>query len=244
MIFPVESMPSVTVNKKVSDIFLMQINALYESYKGYKDIMTLYCQPDSASIILIKDGFAIVYVGGKLNAQKKRELESFLQNNACGVFCERKLRLNGFFKTKGSVFLKKKVTGTKRNDITTGIGEACDILSEVFDEYKSSDDKTALYCDISHRVRHGISKVYSIKGASTLTAYCKEINSVLICDAATRKPYRGKGYFKLLLSHMAGDCYRAVDIYAASRDKTSDKVYKKLGFKKQYKWYLYKQESY
>lgn len=226
------------------DVFLMQIKALYESYKDYDNIISLYLQEDSDTLILIKDGYAIVCIGNSTKSKQRKELSDFLQSNAYSVFCKRKLQFKGFVRESGNVFLKEKLAGEKTHNVITSAKEACDILSEVFPSYRSKDSKDALYCDMSHRIRHGVSKVYTIKEASTLTAYCKVKNDVLLCDVATLYKYRRQGLFKRLLFHMANDFGCLVNIHAASRTKESDKVYKKLRFTKKYKWYLYsKQEN-
>lgn len=226
------------------DVFLMQIKALYDSYKDYDNIISLYMQEDSNTLILIKDGYAIVCVGQSIKRKQRIELAEFLQNNAYSIFCKIKLPFKAFLRESGNTFLKEKLTGQKTHDVITSVKEACDILSEVFPSYKSKESKDALYCDMSHRIRHGVSKVYTIKEASTLTAYGKVKNNVLLCDAATLYKYRRQGLFKRLLLHMISDFGCPINIHAASRTKESDKVYKKLRFVKQYKWYLYsKQEN-
>lgn len=66
-------------------------------------------------------------------------------------------------------------------------------------------DFSAWYVDMSHRIRRGITKVFTHENATTLTAQFDEGGVILLSQIATLPERRGEGLSSLLLRAIAGE---------------------------------------
>ena len=86
-------------------------------------------------------------------------------------------------------------------DFAPRLDDAYDILREGFPNLIAHD---LWLTDISHRLRRGVSKVFTYKNSTTATILYDVDNEVMIAQVATRAAARGSGYARQFLRWLAG----------------------------------------
>lgn len=86
-------------------------------------------------------------------------------------------------------------------DFAPRLDDAYDILREGFPHLIAHD---LWLTDVSHRLRRGVSKVFTYKNSTTATILYDVDNEVLIAQVATRAAARGSGYARQFLRWLAG----------------------------------------
>lgn len=114
-----------------------------------------------------------------------------------------------------------------------------EILSESFDDMLSYDD---WYVDISHRIRHNVSKLYLYE-STTITQQFNINGFIFLSHIATAKSQRGRGTARELLRLLGNEAEkRGETAYLFARDKRYS-FYKSIGFEPVYEDLLYEMKG-
>ena len=110
-----------------------------------------------------------------------------------------------------------------------------------FEDYESIDFDT-WYVDVSHRIRHGCAKAYTLNindeiVSSAIFSAIYNGNAIL-SSVRTQPEFRRMGYGSKLVSEMMGDICGSVFLMR-ERDK-NEEFYNKLGFRNIGNWRMYK----
>lgn len=186
-----------------------KIKSLYEAYGISSGICRFYLIGSPTLAAIAADMDSCLIIAGVAEPDLE-ELASFIGMTApIKVDMPAKLgeslksRLSDKYKAEYSISLHyhppKQLAFTQVND-SPKLDDAYKIISSSFEgiEYNS------WYVDISHRVRHGISKVYTYMNATTCTMQYNLDGKVFLSQIATLPTERGKGYASKLVSHVAG----------------------------------------
>ncbi len=200
-----------------------KIRSMYLAYGLKYDFCRFYRQ-DNCFLCSLDGSFVICGDVTDIN-----ELSQFLcMNGFSDVFCSESVgvELSKLLNAECSFVNMMKYSG---NDYYVSVNTEPK-LSEVYDILKDGFDIDfePWYLDMSHRVRHGISKCYTLDNSATVTVqYCLN-NEALISQVATKKDARGQG--------KASDIVKAVSsllnpnkIYVLCEDKLVP-FYQKTGY--------------
>ena len=116
-------------------------------------------------------------------------------------------------------------------------------LMELFNfvDYDTADFES-WYVDISHRIRHGCARAYTlnINGVIISSGIFSSIynDDAVLSAVRTSEEYRGLGYGSALVSEMTGDIKGK--IYLMREKELNEQFYKRLGFKNNGNWRMYK----
>ncbi|MDE5576676.1 MAG: GNAT family N-acetyltransferase [Oscillospiraceae bacterium] len=114
-----------------------------------------------------------------------------------------------------------------------------EILNESFDDMLSYDD---WYVDISHRIRHNVSKLYLYE-STTITQQFNINGFIFLSHIATAKSQRGRGTARELLRLLGGEAEkRGETAYLFARDKRYS-FYESIGFEPVYEDLLYEMKG-
>lgn len=83
------------------------------------------------------------------------------------------------------------------------------------------------YLDMSHRVRHGVSRLYGLDGAALAVQY-NQNGEALISQVATLPENRGKGYARRLVSAVCAELHES-EVFVLCEDRLLG-FYEKIGF--------------
>ncbi|MBR6392231.1 MAG: GNAT family N-acetyltransferase [Eubacterium sp.] len=110
-----------------------------------------------------------------------------------------------------------------------------------FVDYEEQDFK-AWYVDISHRVRHGTAKAYTLNvdGYTVSSGILSSIidDYSILTAVRTDKEFRRMGYASALVSYICCDVKGIV--YLMCDSESNERFYAKLGFETKEKWRIYK----
>lgn len=183
-----------------------KILSLYRAYGTRYDFCRFYAVDGNILLAQLDNDFVISDCYGMINAI---ELRAFLEMNSC-----RRLLTNTNIKNQ----LKK--SGMKADFIDNYLMEYCGEpveslppeletepdLNKVYEVLKSAFDIefSQWYTDTSHRVRHGVSKVFLFNDTSAVTALYDIDGTVFLSLVCTRADSRMKGSAKEMLRLVAG----------------------------------------
>ncbi len=110
-----------------------------------------------------------------------------------------------------------------------------------FVDYEEQDFK-AWYVDISHRVRHGTAKAYTLNvdGYTVSSGILSSIidDYSILTAVRTDKEFRRMGYASTLVSYICCDVKGIV--YLMCDSESNERFYAQLGFETKEKWRIYK----
>ena len=102
------------------------------------------------------------------------------------------------------------------------------VLRECFDDLKGTYDMWIT--DTSHRIRHGLSKVFLVGNHTTATLQYIINGKALIGQVGTIIEYRGKGYARQLLYYIGNELSRdKIEVHIFARNHRTS-FYKEIGF--------------
>lgn len=190
---------------EANDIFSLKIASNLKAYSGC-DFFSVY----AGKGILIGKYYndLVIRTKGVISDDIVEELSLFLKvcgfaSALTGIETGKRLMAAGWENTKESLIYKfssqlipEGEIVPKAEELTADskLDEVYPIIKDGFPEIKYED----WYTDISHKVRHGVSKVYVYGGASA-TVMADINGSVFISLVASKKEARGKGEAKSLL---------------------------------------------
>lgn len=216
---------------------LIRIRAAYNAYGADYDFVRFFGDTENTCLICIKDGLAVVHID---DGKPTDNIVGFLSVAAESILSAIPLPLSGysFSEETGLSFCLDSPAFETLDGITDGLQQGYELLKSVFPD--SINDKTysKWYTDLSHRVRHGVSRIYTLPGVCSCTISSNENGIVTFTHLGTHQDFRQKGYAKRMLSHIAME-ENATRLLLASQNTDSDRFYEKLGFKQSGKWYIY-----
>lgn len=225
---------------KVRDIYTVKILSLLQSYGIKYNFATFYRQviDDKVTAIMsrLDNDFTLSFVDGFDNAEL---VHFFCVSGFSTVTCD-----EGFeFGAKHSEGIVMSCTSKRESTMEGATIDEYPKLMDLFNfvDYDNQDFKS-WYVDISHRVRHGTAKAYTLNVNDTIIS--SGILSSIIDDYSiltgvrTDDEFRGMGYGTCLVTNICADVNGTVYIM---RDKDlNESFYKKLGFENIGKWRIYR----
>lgn len=188
-----------------SDVFALKIASNLQAYDGY-DFHHLYAGPG----ILIGRYYndLVIRTKGVISDEAAEELSLFLRvcgfkSALCGNEIGMRLANLGWDKTEENVLLKfagalipenEKLIPFEDIAVNPPLDEVFPVIKDGFPDVEYD----GWYTDMSHRVRHGIAKVYLYNGA-TVTAAADMNGAVYLTLLASAKAVRGTGAAKNML---------------------------------------------
>lgn len=137
--------------------------------------------------------------------------------------------------------VKSGKTDIKTDDVkVNSFTERCfEILSQSFDDLT---DYSAWYVDISHKIRHNVSKLY-LYGSTTVTRQFNINGFIFLSHIATAPEERGKGTARRLLYCLGNEAERrGENAYLFALDHRRS-FYETIGFEPVYEDILYEMEG-
>lgn len=214
----------------------LKIKALFMSYGMGRNFVHFYADECGGIVVALKDRAAYLY----LNSLKKAdEAVGFCKMLTDNILTDIRLeQLNTCLLDEGITYQKDKFDKPKILDVCNEIEPARAVLSKVFPNDVNSTTYPIWFTDVSHRVRHDVSKIYTYKSACTGTSYSVIDGILYLSQLATLETHRNQGMATDLLNYMVYDQH-AKSIVLLSQDKQSDGYYEKIGFEKIGEWYYY-----
>ena len=212
---------------------LLQIQCLLRAYGFGYDFLRFYGDLERETVLSVLNGSASLWAG---DAASWEELAEFLPFAAHTVVAERPLRLEGWRHTQGKGYILC-APPARRAAADSSLEEAFRILSQVFTESIHPGTYAQWYTELSHRVRHGISRVYTLEGACAGIAYGLWDGWLGITQLAVLRERRGQGLARRLLAHMAAELQPEKGLLLLSQDEHSNQFYEHLGFLPYTEWH-------
>ena len=225
-------------NKK--DIFTIRILALIQAYGCSYPFAVFYVQKfdgEITAIISKLDGDYTISVAGGYDEE---ELAQFLLvAGYSSILCSDEINLFPKFQEGIVMQNEKRIELPLENVLVDEFPKLMDLYN--FIDYNSQDFK-AWYVDISHRIRHGTAKAYTLIKDGTIVSsgiLSSIANGASILSAVrTENEYRNNGFGSMLVSYIINDVKG--DVYLMRDDGMNESFYKRLGFKDIGKWRMYR----
>lgn len=226
---------------KIQDIYSIRIFSLLEAYGTKYDFAVFYKQLDKAgnitSILSKLDGDYTVSAGDNADFT---ELEAFFSTMGyTSVLSDDRLRINDFYDQGVVMKTARKAEFHKNGAVIDDYPNLMDIFN--MEDYDQLDFES-WYVDLSHRIRHGCSKAYtiSINGQIISSAVFSSIwkNNAILTSVHTAGDYRHNGFGSALVSEMIMDVRNHV--YLMREFNKNEKFYKRLGFENTGYWRMFK----
>lgn len=222
----------------------MKMRALYRAYGTGYPFCSYYISEDGcAAAVLFHSSLFFSDI-------KYRSLfweDSLAALPVSNISSDTPLDMDGYASKTGTFFQFDNTVPVQNNDILTygDIDAAYRILREVFpdtfvqgNESEQKDFYMQWYCEMSHRIRHGVTDVAILDGKATATVYCIEENAVFFSQVGVLPGLRGGGYGRRLLTGMMQK-YAGKRCYVFSKNPNADRFYTALGFTPAGSWQDY-----
>lgn len=226
---------------KLRDAFSVRILSLLKSYGCNYQFATFYKQVNDNGVITsilskLDDDFTLAVNDDFDDAEL---VHFFCVTGYNSIMCNDEFDFGAGFEEGVVMSCSSKREGAM-------VGVTIDEYPKLMDLYNFVDyegmDFKAWYVDISHRVRHGTAKAYTLNVGTDIIS--SGILSSLYEDKAiltavrTSDEFRRMGYGSALVNYICCDVVGTVYIM---RDKNlNEEFYKKLGFKNIYNWRIYR----
>lgn len=237
---------SLNVTPNVNSQAYLRINGLYKAYGTGYTFIDFYTNTNNNIFICIKNNFADIYIDKNatitFDIEDIDELKNFILLKASEIITElpidishKNLEVGNIYSYTSPIF--DRVSFIK-NEISNDAKDCYNVAKKVFQNAINDKTYSVWYTDLSHRVRHNMSKLFTIKEIATATAYANEEGVVLISYLGTIDEYQKQGYAKFLLHHISKEL-NADKLVLQSKDEVTNKFYEKLGFTQDGKYYNY-----
>ncbi|MDR1755329.1 MAG: GNAT family N-acetyltransferase [Eubacterium sp.] len=185
------------------DIYEGKIKVLYRAYGIKQNFCSFFMQDKSLLISRLDRDYIIKIFDDDYDAE---ELAAFLNaSNAKGLFLPSEL-LKQLAPYVHALELRycgiMEYRGGHKPDIIDGSPDLTDIFNILKNDFYI--EYSSWLTDVSHRVRHGISKVFLYRSASTVTALYDADGQVFLTQVATKSELRGQGLASGMLKEVAG----------------------------------------
>lgn len=137
------------------------------------------------------------------------ELQSFIMLNSpetveCPPKTAEKLTLRGYEKKHRTLFEKRDIPQAENFPETATLMKMYEIVKASFGETEFD----IWYADMSHRIRHGVSKAYMYKNAACACVDFIYEGAAYISQVAVMPEQRGNGYGREMLETISGELYK------------------------------------
>lgn len=222
------------------DIFSVRILALYKAYGLKYPFAVFYIQKIDGNIAALIGKLDGDYtISANENADTEEIAHFLLVAGYSSVLCDSSLYL--FPKYDEGIIMKssRKIEYTLGDCTVDEYPKLMDLYN--FIDYNSQDFK-AWYVDISHRIRHGSAKAYTLNKDGIVVSsgiLSSIIDGYSILSAVrTENEYRNCGFGSSLVSYICGDVNGI--IYLMRDEGMNESFYNRLGFSDIGKWRMYK----
>lgn len=205
MITQIDAKTAERLLSETNDLFSLKIAANLKAYKGYD-----FCSFYGGRGILIGRYYndLVIRTKGVISEDEIEELSLFLKvcgfsAALCGIETGRRLEAKGWSNIQESVIFRfaaqlipegEEYPEFEELSLNPPLDQVFPIVKDGFPDIQY--DKW--YTDINHKIRHGVSEVYTYGGASA-TVMADFNNTVYVGLVATKNEARGKGEAKKLL---------------------------------------------
>ena len=225
---------------KSRDIFSVRILALLRAYGLSYPFAVFYVQKVENKITALISKLDGDYTISATNEADEEELAQFLLvAGYSSILCDSSLNLFAKY-DEGIIMKSDKKMEFSLGDLTVDeFPKLMDLYN--FIDYNSQDFK-AWYVDISHRIRHGTAKAYTlckdemVISSGILSSICD--NYSILSAVRTENEFRGMGYGSALVSYICSDVKGTV--YLMRDEGMNEEFYKRLGFVDIGKWRMFK----
>ena len=222
------------------DLFTVRILSLLKSYGCKYQFATFYKQVIDGKItaVLSKlDGdFTLALDCGFDNEEL---VHFFCVSGYNSILCSDDFLLSPRFEEGVVMSCTAKREPVLLNAVVDEYPKLMDLFN--FVDYEEQDFK-AWYVDISHRVRHGTAKAYTLNvdGYTVSSGILSSIidDYSILTAVRTDKEFRRMGYASALVSYICCDVKGIV--YLMCDSESNESFYAKLGFETKEKWRIYK----
>ncbi len=223
------------------DIYYVRIMSLLKAYGTSYHFALFYKQIDNGgnitSIISRLDNDFTVCHGDSFDNEELQEFFNVMGFNS--ILCDDKLDLSFSYDYGVTMSSNKKVEYVKSYAKIDEYPKLMDLFN--LEDYSSADFES-WYVDVSHRIRHGCAKAFTLNVNDEIVSsgiYSSIYNNNAILTSVLTKPeFRRMGYGTALVSSMMCDIKGTVYLM---RDKDkNEEFYKKLKFENVGIWRMYK----
>ncbi len=213
----------------------MKIKALLQAYGADDPYCSFYLSEDGLAVAALYHS-SLLFSDAQNRSLTWEDSLSLLPVSS--ISSDTALDLTGFVKKQGTFFKKENPKAELSPETITygNIGAAYNILYRVFpetfvfaDAAEEKDFYMQWYCEMSHRIRHGVSDVAVLEEKATASVYCIEADKVFLSQIGVLPGLRGGGYGRRLLTAVMQK-YAGRDCYVFSKNPNADKFYHALGF--------------
>ncbi len=166
-------------------------------------------------------------------------LADFLRfSGAVTVSCDRPLPLTDWIQTKGSIFRGRPLPCDPAGLSEITLRQAEPIFTLSFPALTG----TAWYADLSHRVRHGVSRIFGYKNCGAAVLLCENSKTAFLGMIAVRPDKRRRRYGQSMVGAIASVLPdRELAVY--SKNKDADRFYAACGLSPAGLWYEYRRQE-
>ena len=222
------------------DIFTVRILSLLKSYGCKYQFASFYKQVIDGKITAILSKLDGDFTLSVDNGFDNEELVHFFCITGYNsILSSDKFLISPRF-DEGNVMVS---TAKREQNLGTAVVDEYPKLMDLFNfvDYEEQDFKS-WYVDISHRVRHGTAKAYTLN-VDGFTVSSGILSSIIedysiLTAVRTAKEFRRMGYASALVSYICCDVKGIV--YLMCDSDYNEKFYTKLGFETKEKWRIYK----
>lgn len=225
---------------KEQDWAACRIRSLARGYGLTSPLLRIYAEEKGRAFLSYEKDFAVLFLR---DSSVKQEAEDLLMVTAGEVLSGTRLQLDGFQEKAGRVYKAGRLRSERLDGIESGIRSAYSLLSSSFPELINETTYPEWYADLSHRIRHGMSKLYVLPSICTGTMQCRENGVVTVAQLAVAPERRGSGWGRKMLEHIAADNQPFERLVLLSRDEKSDDFYERIGFIRIGSWYYYARQN-
>lgn len=233
----IQQIKKLELEGKCSDAhpLLTKIKALIKAY-GCDYPFCRFYQGDN--VIISRYYYScMVYIYGDYDIDEV--IEFVLSYQFTFIQCNQKLDMGDNFNyTSGNIYENAADTSKVKMILNDSIKECFNIVGDSFYSSFDKEQYERWYADMSHRVRHGVSKIYNKDGKSSVCLYAYDEDIVILSQIATKKEFRRQGIAKEIVNAVC-DEYKGRCIMLYSKNKDSNRFYEKIGFKCVEIWHNY-----
>ena len=218
----------------IKDVYTECVRSFADAYGTDYDFCTFYKQT-GGTLISNYYGSAVVAKSGKRTGDRLAELMEFL---TCGMFRKVLMPYESFEAANFDANVEKINLMVYRTDVKISddmskvisvsedsVGEISEIIADGFDI-----DCNKWYTDMSHMLRHGTAKIYTLDGKACAVRMYASSGIAYLSYICTRRSERGRGLASRLISGVCDmETAAGNEIYIFCRDNLKG-FYEKNGF--------------